>query len=204
MKVNDYRACGTAGAARPSRCSIPPKRGPGSCSASSGRYHGPTVALFLKNLLFTVVVPGTVAVYLPLLIVRDRSAGSGVWPVASSALFLVGGAAYCWCVWDFAVSGRGTPVPIDAPKKLVVRGLYRHSRNPMYVGVLTTILGWAVLFGAPGLLLYAFCVGLCFHLFVVLYEEPHLHDVFGNSYDDYCARVGRWLPRVGRSRSDRS
>ena len=201
MDVNDYRACGTVRVARRSRCSIQPKRGPGRRSASSGRYHGPKVALFLRNLLFTVVVPGTVAVYLPLLIVRDRSAGSGAWLVASSALFVVGAAVYFWCVWDFAFAGRGTPAPIDAPKKLVVRGLYRYSRNPMYVGVLTTILGWAVLFGASGLLLYAFCVGLCFHLFVVLYEEPHLHDVFGSSYDDYCARVGRWLPGVGRSGS---
>ena len=154
--------------------------------------------LFLKNLLFTVVVPGTVAIYVPLLIARDESAGSGIRLVVSSALFLVGGAVYSWCLWDFAAFGRGTPAPMDAPKKLVVRGLYHYSRNPMYVGVLTTILGWAILFETHQLVLYALCVGLCFHLFVVLYEEPHLKSVFGSSYEDYQARVGRWIPRIGR------
>lgn len=160
--------------------------------------------LFLKNLLFTVFVPGTVAIYVPLLIVRDESSGSGICLAVSSALFLMGGAIYSWCLWDFATFGRGTPAPMDAPRRLVVRGLYHYSRNPMYVGVLTTILGWAALFGTPRLVLYALCVGLCFHLFVVFYEEPHLERVFGSSYEDYRARVGRWIPRIGRSTKRRS
>jgi protein-S-isoprenylcysteine O-methyltransferase Ste14 len=154
--------------------------------------------LLLKNLLFTVVAPGTVAVYLPLLIAGHGETYSARSLVISLALFLLGGAVYSWCVWDFATFGRGTPAPIDAPKELVVRGLYRYTRNPMYVGVLSTILGWAVLFEAPKLLLYALCVGLCFHLFVVLYEEPHLKKVFGDSYDEYHSRVNRWLPGPGR------
>ena len=122
----------------------------------------------------------------------------------SLAFFLFGGAVYSWCVWDFATFGRGTPAPIDAPKELVVRGLYRYTRNPMYVGVLSTILGWAMLFKEPQLLLYALCVGTCFHLFVVLYEEPNLQRVFGNSYEEYRARVNRWLPSAGRLTSDSS
>jgi len=154
--------------------------------------------LLLKNILFTLIAPGTVAVYVPLLIVHNRSPLAGPWLVVSSALFLIGGAIYCWCVWDFATFGRGTPAPIDAPRKLVIRGLYRYIRNPMYVGVLTTILGWAVLFQAPGLLVYSLCVGVCFHLFVILYEEPHLRKAFGDSYEEYRAYVGRWLPRIGR------
>lgn len=154
--------------------------------------------LLLKNLLFTVVAPGTVAIYAPLFIVRGRAAASGRWLIASSVFFLAGVAIYSWCVWDFATFGRGTPAPIDAPRKLIVRGLYHYTRNPMYVGVLTTIIGWALLFKALPLLLYALCVGLCFHLFVVLYEEPHLRHVFGSSYDDYRARVARWLPGIGR------
>jgi protein-S-isoprenylcysteine O-methyltransferase Ste14 len=68
----------------------------------------------------------------------------------------------------------------------------------MYVGVLASILGWAVTFRAPGLLLYALVVGTCFQLFVVLYEERHLQDAFGSEYTDYRARVGRWLPRIRR------
>ncbi|MBI2089562.1 MAG: isoprenylcysteine carboxylmethyltransferase family protein, partial [Deltaproteobacteria bacterium] len=151
-----------------------------------------------KNLLFTVVVPGTVAVYVPLLIVRDRSVGSGVSLIVSIGLFSLGAAIYFWCVWDFAAFGRGTPAPIDAPKKLVVRGLYRFTRNPMYVGVLTILLGWTVLFNALGLLIYALCAGLGFHLFVVFYEEPHLQKLFGGSYEEYRTRVGRWLPPISR------
>ncbi len=88
--------------------------------------------------------------------------------------------------------------PSDAPKKLVVRGLYRYTRNPMYVGVLTVLLGWAAMFRGTTLLLYAFCVGICFHLFVVLYEERRLGQQFGAEYHDYCEKVGRWLPRFRR------
>jgi protein-S-isoprenylcysteine O-methyltransferase Ste14 len=153
--------------------------------------------LLLKNLLFTVLVPGTVAGYLPWLITRDESFSWGAGTALALLLFVAGGAIYCWCVWDFATFGRGTPAPIDAPKSLVVRGLYRYTRNPMYVGVLAVILGWAVLFERVGLLLYAACVGACFQLFVVFYEEPHLKRAFGESYDEYSARVGRWLPRFG-------
>ncbi|HET8563388.1 MAG TPA: isoprenylcysteine carboxylmethyltransferase family protein, partial [Candidatus Binatia bacterium] len=73
--------------------------------------------------------------------------------------------------------------------------LYRYTRNPIYVGVLTVLLGWTVMFRETTLLIYAFCVGICFHLFVVLYEERRLRRQFGAEYHDYCARVGRWLPR---------
>lgn len=154
--------------------------------------------LLLKNLLFTLVVPGTIGVYVPLLLARGRPPASGLVFLLALALLALGGVIYAWCVWDFAAFGRGTPAPIDAPKKLVVRGLYQYTRNPMYVGVLTILLGWAVLFNAPGLLIYALCVGLGFHLFVVFYEEPHLQKLFGSSYEEYRARVGRWLPGIGR------
>jgi protein-S-isoprenylcysteine O-methyltransferase Ste14 len=150
--------------------------------------------LFLKNLLFTLIVPGTAGVYVPLLLAQGRPAASG--PVFLFAVFLlaVGGAIYAWCVWDFATFGRGTPAPIDAPKRLVVCGLYRYTRNPMYVGVLTVVLGWSVLFQATRVLVYAICVGVCFHLFVVLYEERRLARQFGAEYHEYCANVRRWLP----------
>jgi protein-S-isoprenylcysteine O-methyltransferase Ste14 len=152
--------------------------------------------LLLKNLLFTFLLPGTVAVYLPLLIVGDRGTVSGLAFALGCTALGLGAAIYAWCVWDFASFGRGTPAPIDAPKRLVVRGLYRYTRNPMYVGVLTTILGWAILFRAADLVLYAVAVGGCFQLFIVLYEEPHLRRLFGTEYERYRARVGRWLPRV--------
>lgn len=152
------------------------------------------MALFLKNLLFTVLVPGTVAVYVPQLIAQGRSTASGFSLTVAIALLLLGAAVYAWCLWDFATFGRGTPAPIDAPKKLVVRGLYRYTRNPMYVGVLTVILGWVALFRATTLVFYALAVGTCFQLFVVLYEEPHLEREFGDQYEAYRSRVRRWLP----------
>jgi protein-S-isoprenylcysteine O-methyltransferase Ste14 len=152
--------------------------------------------LLIKNLLFTIFVPGTVAIYLPLALTADQRVSWGMMTVVSLLLFLAGATVYTWCVWDFASFGRGTPLPLDAPQKLVIRGLYRYSRNPMYVGVLGVLLGWAAWFRSWSLLGYALLVATCFQLFVVLYEEPHLQRVFGRSYTEYCTRVGRWLPRV--------
>jgi protein-S-isoprenylcysteine O-methyltransferase Ste14 len=159
--------------------------------------------LALKNLLFTVVVPGTVAVYVPLWIAGDRLRG-GAHPGAAlgglgALLLAVGAAIYGWCLWDFASFGRGTPAPIDAPRHLVIRGLYRHVRNPMYVGVLTVILGWAALLAAPSLVVYAAIVLGMFQTFIVLYEEPTLKRLFGAEYERYRAEVPRWLPRRRRA-----
>jgi protein-S-isoprenylcysteine O-methyltransferase Ste14 len=161
------------------------------------------VLLFLKNLLFTVIVPGAVAVYFPLSIAGGRGWLPPKWGVAQYAALLplaAGCAAYFWCVWDFATFGRGTPAPVDAPRRLVVRGLYRYVRNPMYVGVLLVIAGWALLFQSPRVLGYGAAVALFFHLFVVAVEEPTLRGKFGRSYERYCREVGRWVPRAGRGR----
>ncbi|MCX6030019.1 MAG: isoprenylcysteine carboxylmethyltransferase family protein [Chloroflexi bacterium] len=152
--------------------------------------------LLLKNLLFTLLVPGTVAVYVPLLIARGRSVTSQP-PLLAAAVALIGLGAgiYAWCLWDFASFGRGTPLPLDAPKKLVVRGLYRFTRNPMYIGVLSVVLGWTALFATGALLIYAAVVAIVVHTFVVRYEEPKLRALFGTEYDAYAAQVDRWLPR---------
>jgi protein-S-isoprenylcysteine O-methyltransferase Ste14 len=155
------------------------------------------MTLLLKNLLFTVFVPGTVGVYLPLWIAGGRGVGSGLAFALGCGLLLLGACIYAWCVWDFASFGRGTPAPIDAPKRLVMRGLYRYTRNPMYVGVLSVILGFSAVFQAPAVLLYGLVVTTAFNLFVRLYEEPHLAGEFGEEYRDYCRRVGRWLPGIG-------
>ena len=153
------------------------------------------MALLLKNLLFTFVVPGTVAVLVPHWIAGGgEPAWGGRW-IPGALLLALGAAIYAWCVWDFATFGRGTPAPIDAPKRLVVRGLYRWTRNPMYVGVLCVIFGWAALYGAPRIAAYGAAVWLLFHLFVRLYEEPTLRGTFPGEYEEYCGRVGRWLPR---------
>jgi protein-S-isoprenylcysteine O-methyltransferase Ste14 len=99
-----------------------------------------------------------------------------------------------WCAWDFTFAGRGTPAPIDPPKELVVQGLYRYVRNPMYVGILSILLGEALLFASWSLFGYAAVVFILFFLFVVLYEEPILMRKFGESYLQYCKNVPRWIP----------
>jgi protein-S-isoprenylcysteine O-methyltransferase Ste14 len=116
--------------------------------------------------------------------------------VLSSLLITLGATIYLWTVWDFANFGRGTPLPIDAPKTLVVRGLYQYVRNPMYIGVILVILGWAGIFAHGWLVLYALSVGILVHLFVVAYEEPRLKELFGEEYETYRAAVGRWVPRI--------
>jgi len=145
--------------------------------------------------MFTLIVPGTVGVYLPLLLSRHRIVGSGASLAAAVLLFAVGGAIYSWCVFDFATFGRGTPFPLDAPTKLVRRGLYRYTRNPMYVGVLCVIFGWASLFRSETVAIYGAIVALCFYSFVVFGEEPALRKRFGTDYEQYCLEVPRFLIR---------
>ena len=96
---------------------------------------------------------------------------------------------------DFFVKGKGTPATIDPPKKLVVTGLYLHTRNPMYIGVLLILLGYSIWCLSLSLLLYTGAVFFVGHLFVILYEEPTLKQKFGNNYITYCQQVPRWIPR---------
>ncbi len=86
----------------------------------------------------------------------------------------LGAAIYFWCAWDFATAGQGTPAPIDPPKHLVVRGLYRFVRNPMYAGVLLLLAGESLAFQSLRILAYAAIVFAVVNLFVIFYEEPAL------------------------------
>jgi protein-S-isoprenylcysteine O-methyltransferase Ste14 len=95
----------------------------------------------------------------------------------------------------FALEGLGTPAPVAPPKYLVVTGLYRYVRNPMYVSVLAIILGQALLFSAGRLVLYGALFWLACHAYVILYEEPTLRRSFGAVYETFCANVPRWIPR---------
>ena len=151
------------------------------------------MVLSLKNLTFTVLVPGSVAVLIPYRI-ATRAALEPVHALLAVPAFVLGGAIYFWCLWDFAVTGRGTPAPIDPPRALVVRGLYRYVRNPMYLGVVTIVAGWAALFWSSRVLAYGGVIALLFHLFVRYAEEPLLRRRFGGAYDEYCRSVRRWLP----------
>ena len=156
-----------------------------------------TSAPILKTLLFTVVVPGTVVGYIPyVLAAHGEHAGARGVGVIGMVAMAVGGAGYLSCAWNFAYHGLGTPAPLDPPKVLIVRGLNRYVRNPMYVSVLLIVLGEAALFRAPLLVLYGALLWSCAHLFVVFYEEPTLQKQFGAQYDQYRKSVPRWVPRV--------
>jgi protein-S-isoprenylcysteine O-methyltransferase Ste14 len=153
----------------------------------------------IKTLIFTILVPGTVAVLIPYRL-ASSTATRGTVPLGSFryfglALIAAGILIYLWCACDFAFAGKGTPAPIDPPKELVIRGLYKHVRNPMYVGVLSLVLGQALIFEALALFVYAGFLFLAFNLFVLFYEEPALTRKFGEAYRSYCKAVPRWIPR---------
>lgn len=152
----------------------------------------------LKTLIFMAIAPATLTIYLPYALLPSSHAplpGSlrclGLLPI------LFGAGVECWCAWDFAFAGRGTPAPFDPPKELVARGLYQRVRNPMYVGVMSILAGEASLFASRFMLTYSLFVFVGFNLFVLLYEEPTLRRKFGESYERYCRAVPRWLPRLG-------
>lgn len=152
--------------------------------------------LVFKIILFTVLVPGTATLYFPYSLLSrsggNLQAASLALAVPACVCILIGTAIYLRCAWDFANKGLGTPAPIDPPKKLVVTGLYRWVRNPMYQGILLILLGECLLFPDRGLLIYTTLFALVFHAFVVFYEEPILRNRFGAPYNDYCRKVPRW------------
>jgi steroid 5-alpha reductase family enzyme len=108
------------------------------------------------------------------------------------------------CIWDFGWTGRGTPVPVAPPQRLVVVGFYRYVRNPMYVGFAAGWIGLWIIFGHanPGLIASVAAVALGIHLFVIFYEEPTLRGKFGDDYLEYCRNVRRWRPRIRAWRQD--
>lgn len=114
------------------------------------------------------------------------------WP-HGLALIAVGTFGLLWCTRDFYVSGKGTLAPWAPPRELVVVGLYRHSRNPMYVAVAMILLGWAASFGSVALLVYALAVAVAFQLRVVFGEEPWLARKHGAAWQQYTGRVRRWF-----------
>ena len=109
------------------------------------------------------------------------------------AILTAGFAGLLWCVRDFYVAGRGTLAPWSPPRRLVAVGLYRYSRNPMYVAVLAVLAGWGLSFGSAGHLVYAGGVAVAFQLRVVLHEEPWLARTFAEDWDTYRRRTPRWL-----------
>jgi protein-S-isoprenylcysteine O-methyltransferase Ste14 len=151
----------------------------------------------LRALFAVLMLPGIFAGILPWAIAAyDPGRVEG--HVAGLAVIAVGACIVAACVRDFFVIGRGTLAPWDPPRRLVVVGLYRYVRNPMYVGVLAVIAGTAIDTGSPAVLAYAVVAAIGFHLRVVLYEEPHLAAQFGEDWAAYSRKVRRWpCPQPG-------
>lgn len=151
----------------------------------------------LGSLLFLILAPGTVAGWLPFALTGWRMAPAP-WPLRALGVALIGAGAglLIACFARFALVGRGTPAPIAPPDRLVVTGAYAHVRNPMYVAIVTLILGLAALLADLRLVGYAALVWVVSHAFVLAYEEPTLRRSFPDDYAAFFAAVPRWIPRL--------
>jgi protein-S-isoprenylcysteine O-methyltransferase Ste14 len=122
----------------------------------------------------------------------------GVFRYLAFPLWIIGILIIIWCSVDFIRKGRGTPAHIDPPKELVVEGLYRYVRNPIYVGALLVQIGYILWFASPFVILYFLLFFLAFHILVVFIEEPILKNIFGAAYVEYIKKVPRWIPYINK------
>ena len=146
--------------------------------------------LLLKAVIAFLVLPGTVAFAVPWWL---RPRGATEFGMIGGLVIAIGVLLLLWCVRDFYVAGRGTLAPWAPPEELVISGLYRRSRNPMYIGVLIVLWGWALGFRSRALAIYALVVMLGFYLRVVFGEEPWLARRHGDRWERYKAAVPRWF-----------
>ena len=156
-----------------------------------------SLTLAARSLFWAVLFPGIVAFYVPLRYFGVDLGGDRNWTaldVPGFAITAAGSVLLGACIIEFARSGRGTLSPVDPPRHLVVGGLYRYVRNPMYLSVSMILLGEVMLTRSRPLVMYWAIWFAAVNLFVVAYEEPWLRSQFGASYDAYAARVGRWMP----------
>ena len=156
------------------------------------------ISLQLRNFLFIVLQPGVAVFLVPYLILRGF--GYEICPSTLSIrhfiggmLMLVGTFGALMVIFRFVAEGHGTISPLDPTKKLVVNGIYRYTRNPMYIAATMVVTGAAIVWWSIELLVYASLLFTAFFLFVVLHEEPRLRRVFGDEYTAYCSKVRRWL-----------
>lgn len=151
--------------------------------------------MFFRALIAFLILPGLAALIFPPLLAAFDPWSIGIFLPGAVVIFF-GALLLMWCVADFYIAGKGTLAPWDPPKNLVVVGLYRYVRNPMYVGVVTLVAGWALLYKSPILILYALILAIGFHVRVLKYEEPNLESLFGNDWREYRSAVRRWIPRL--------
>ncbi|MFP8953214.1 methyltransferase family protein [Natrialbaceae archaeon A-arb3/5] len=160
-----------------------------------------SMRVYAKTMLFTILVPGTVAVAIPRLLANWRpyprlpiSASGG--RRAGNISLVAGTALYAHTAFQFGSEGEGTPSPTDEPDELVTGGIYTYTRNPMYIGILLIIIGQALRQRSLSVLWWAVGCWIGFHNRVIRFEEPHLAEEHGEAYEQYRERVPRWLPQI--------
>ena len=161
--------------------------------------------LWIRGIFFTILVPGTVAGYVPYLFMRNRVPDLKIGSFHPIGFYIMctGIFIYLWTAVSFLLRGKGTPaiwfakaisfIIGEEPVKMVSSGLYRYSRNPMYIGVMTTIAGEGIYFQYSILLWYALSLFIFYTLVAIFIEEPRLEKKFGDEYKAYKKRTRRWL-----------
>ena len=140
---------------------------------------------------FTVFIPHTIITS-----VNDLSFEIGKFRFTGLILIFAGVFGYLWCLLNFIIDAKGTPLPLGSQKHLIIKGLYRFVRNPMYLSAYLIFFGESLFFQSFLLLFYLFLWIVFFHIKVVAFEEPALQSRFGELYDNYCSSVRRWIPRI--------
>lgn len=161
--------------------------------------------LMLRAAAWAAALPGLTVVYVPWRFFGVSSATVDVTHpahVAGLALVLAGASLLAACIWEFAQRGRGTLSPLDPPRRLVISGLYRFVRNPMYLGGALVLIGANLLAPSTGLFWYSLSWVAAVSTFVRLHEEPALRRSFPDQYQAYFAAVPRWIPRLTPARTD--
>lgn len=154
--------------------------------------------MLVRAIISFLILPGVIGFLIPVSFVCFTGIDDLQW--AGVPVVLLGVVLLLWCVRDFYVSGKGTLAPWDPPRKMVMVGLYRYIRNPMYASVLILVLGWGILFQSVVLWVYTGILFLSFHIRILIYEEPWLHETFGEEWQSYRRRVPRWIPFISKSR----
>ena len=157
------------------------------------------MTVLVRAITYATLFIGFVLVLLPALVLSGagvaRPARFGAFQLAGMVVGAAGATVALWCILTFVLVGRGTPLPLDPPRRLVVRGPYTYVRNPMYLGAGLALAGAALFYETGVLLAYAGGFLLLTHLAVVFYEEPTLRQTFGDDYETYCRQVRRWWPK---------
>lgn len=156
------------------------------------------MSLFFRNLLYTTLQPGMVAGVIPYWLTGKNAkttfaAPFVVYHFLGMLTFAIGFVLMLICIISFAIQGKGTLSPADPTRKLVIAGLYRFSRNPMYIGVMMMLIGESFFFQSNVLGAYSLLIFIAFNIFIIYFEEPRLRKDFADDYDIYVKQVRRWF-----------